>query len=650
MRYLFIILLSGIGLWGYAQSTDGFEETVRQERNDSVKINLLLGKAWELKSSQPAQSHRFVDRAVYLAQQIDSKKQLASAYYYKAAIYYLTSRFDSALTISNKAIDIYTRLNDHYGIASIYNLRGLLQEKIGDYSEAVHNYQQSLEFAAKTDNLYGQSNPLHNIGLIYHKTEDYAASLKYFQQALVVREKIGDSIFIAQSFQIMGVVYACLGDTVKAVAYQKQAIAFFKAKNDLYDLALSYNNLGDLYTVLKKYDSAEWLLKESVRLNAEIDNTEGKVRALINLSSIALQQKQFRQAETLTAQAIQLAQSHNLKPELKLALINLKESLAGSQHYKAAYEAQNELIRVSNELLNDEKVQQLAQMETRYQVKEKEQQIALQQTALERTYMVIGGLVIIVGLLVVIVLLARSRFRRKQQLAEHEKKLAIRETFIDATIQSQENERKRFAQDLHDGMGQLISSLRLLVNQLNNDAPLEEKIAITEKSESVLNDMHTEIRSIAFNLMPQTLIQHGLVPALQEMALRINQTAKLTISVQGFDMPERMNEVYEISVYRIVQEWINNIIKYAHASHIDVQLVGHDTEINITIEDNGNGFDVATLQTGTGNGWKNINSRINLMKGELEINSHPGRNGTTFMLVLQPRPVHTLHNASINTQ
>jgi two-component system, NarL family, sensor kinase len=629
---LFLLLFNVSTLVCYAQNLTAIRTEVNQAPNDSVKITLLLKHAWELKSSQPSVSHQFIDEAITHAQEIDSKKQLASAYYYKSAVYYLTTRYDSALTVSQKAIDIYTILNDHYGIASIYNLRGLLQEKIGDYSEAIHNYQQSLEFAAKTNNLYGQSNPLHNIGLIYDKTEDYKASLEYLQKALVIRQKIGDSILIAQSFQTIGTIQAHLGDTTQSIAYQQRAITFFKATNNLYDLALSYTNLGDLYTGLKKYDSAEWLLKESVRLNTEIDNAEGKVKALINLSSVALQQQQFAQAQALAREAIALSREYNLKPELKLALINLNESLAETGNFKAAFEAQTELINLSNTLLNDEKVQQLAQLETRYQVKQKEQQITLQQTTLQRTYLIIGGLIIIVGLLTVIFLLARSRFRRKEQIAATEKELAVQKTFIDATIQSQENERKRFAQDLHDGMGQLISSLRLMVHQLDRSVTSDETQAIANRSEEILNNMHTEIRGIAFNLMPQTLIQHGLLPALHEMALRLNQTGSLTVTAQAYDVPDRFSEVYEISVYRIIQEWINNVLKYANATKIDTQLVGHEQEITLTIEDNGNGFDVSTLKNGSGNGWKNINSRVTLIKGELEVDSRAGRSGTTFML------------------
>lgn len=606
-------------------------QKIQNEKNDSLKINLLLQSAWNFKYSQPSVSHRYLNDAIDLSRN-GNKKQLASAYYYKSAIYYLTSKYDSALQLSNQAIEIYKELDDSYGVASIYNLRGLLQEKIGDYSEAIENYQSSLEFASKTDNLYGQSNPLHNIGLIYDKTKDYKASLKYFERALAVREKIGDSILIAQSFQSIGGAYARLGDTLKSIDFQKQAIVFFKVKENWYDLALSYTNLSETYTMLKRYDSAEYLSQEALRLNTQIDNVEGQVKALINISSVYLNKNDFKQSAAFANRAITLAKAYRLRPELKLAYVNSVESYEGVKDFESAFEVQKQLILLSDSLLNDEKVEQLAQLETRYQVKEKEQQISVQQAQLERTYLIIGALTIIVGLLVIIFLLARGRYRRKQQLAEHSKQLAVREASFDATIRSQENERKRFAQDLHDGMGQLISSLRLMINQLDKNTPVEQKLVIAERSEKILNDMHTEIRSIAFNLMPQTLIQHGLVPALQEMVIRINQTGKIFVSVNAFDIPDRMNEVHEISVYRIIQEWINNVIKYSGASRIDVQLVGHEEEISITLEDNGNGFDPVILDNSQGNGWKNIRSRANLMKAELELDSRSGHTGTTFIL------------------
>ncbi len=634
-----------------AQDGNTIQTEIDLEKNDSIRVDLLLKAAWNIKSSQPNLSHTYIDQAIEISEGSSNKKQLASAFYYKSAIYYLTSKYDSALLLSGKAILIYEGLQDSYGMASIYNLRGLLQEKIGDYSQAIKNYQLSLSFAAKTDNLYGQSNPLHNIGLIYNKTEDHAASLDYFEKALIVRKQIGDSVLIAQSFQSIGMAHGHLGDTSRSIGYQKKAIAFFKAKEDWYDLALCYINLGDLYSGLKKYDSAELLLRESIRLNTEIDNPEGRVKALINLSSIQLGKKEFNKALTFANGAITLAKEYNLRPELKLAYINRSASYEGLKNFEAAFQTQQDFIALSDSLLNDEKVQTLTQMETRYQVKEKEQQIALQETELERNYFLIVGLSIVLSLLIIIVLLARGRFQRKQQIALKEKEIAVKEAFIDATIQSQERERKRFAQDLHDGMGQLISSLRLMINQVDRNLSLEERVLLMERSENILSEMHKEIRSIAFNLMPQTLIQFGLVPALNEMALRVNETKTVLVTISSFDMPDRLQEVQEISLYRILQEWISNVMKHADASKIEVQIVGHEDEIAITIEDNGKGFDQNKLQQGKGNGWKNIQSRIHLIKGSVEIDSNANHRGTTLLIkVPQMGVLKEQQDAVLNTQ
>jgi signal transduction histidine kinase len=162
---------------------------------------------------------------------------------------------------------------------------------------------------------------------------------------------------------------------------------------------------------------------------------------------------------------------------------------------------------------------------------------------------------------VIIFLLVRNRARRKRELLEKEHDLFIKEAFIRASIQSQERERKRFAQDLHDGMGQLISSIGLLLVGINSDSSLETRLSVVTKSEKIIEEMQQEIRGVAFNLMPQTLIQLGLSAALKEMALRASASGKITISANAFEVPERLAELQEISLYRIIQEWVNNIMK-----------------------------------------------------------------------------------------
>ena len=205
-----------------------------------------------------------------------------------------------------------------------------------------------------------------------------------------------------------------------------------------------------------------------------------------------------------------------------------------------------------------------------------------------------------------------------------------------AVIRSQEKERKRFAEDLHDGFGQLISALKLNISQLDagNPKPVtrEDREKMYQNSIHILDDMYGEVRNIAFNLMPAVLVKKGLIAAVEQLAERFGQAGSMRFDVQAYDISPRLDELTEISLYRVLQEVLNNIVKYAGASEIQVQFVNHDDELVLTVEDNGKGFNPQAFKEAKGNGWKNIRSRLNLIKGEMEIDSQEGRVGSTFII------------------
>lgn len=215
---------------------------------------------------------------------------------------------------------------------------------------------------------------------------------------------------------------------------------------------------------------------------------------------------------------------------------------------------------------------------------------------------------------------------------QQEKELQVKEAYIHAALELQKNERKRFAQDLHDGFGQLISALRLNISRLNETDNIQNKFGVVEKSESILKEMHTEIRNIAFNLMPATLIQYGLKEAIREFAQRINSSGKVQIDIDIHGLEERLDELQEISLYRVIQEWINNILKYAEAQKIQIQLVKHENEISVMIEDDGMGFDQKLLKNSKGNGWRNIQSLLNHINASLDLDTSPNRKGNSLII------------------
>ncbi|MEQ6118976.1 7TM-DISM domain-containing protein [Reichenbachiella sp. MALMAid0571] len=225
-----------------------------------------------------------------------------------------------------------------------------------------------------------------------------------------------------------------------------------------------------------------------------------------------------------------------------------------------------------------------------------------------------------------------SVYRERENL--YKQVQSNQEIMMEAIVKGQEDERNRFAKDLHDGFGQMISSLMLNIKGLETtqSTNIEKRSGIFRQSTSILNDMYVELKNICFNLMPQTLLAAGVGEALKEFANRINESGEIIVEVSLFDMEERLTEIQEISIYRISQEWINNIIKYSNASKIELQITKDEDEITLLIEDNGTGFDKSALESGKGNGWKNIHSRANLIKGEVELDTTVGIKGNTFIL------------------
>jgi signal transduction histidine kinase len=148
----------------------------------------------------------------------------------------------------------------------------------------------------------------------------------------------------------------------------------------------------------------------------------------------------------------------------------------------------------------------------------------------------------------------------------------------------------------------------------------------------MLADMYDELRGVCFNLMPTTLIRLGLIDAISEFVGRVNMAGKIEIEVTNYGFENRLEELSEISLYRVVQEWVNNILKYSNANTVVIQFTKEEDELTLTLEDDGIGFDTSKLGQSNGNGWKNINSRVKLLGGTVDVDSTIGHEGTILII------------------
>lgn len=202
-------------------------------------------------------------------------------------------------------------------------------------------------------------------------------------------------------------------------------------------------------------------------------------------------------------------------------------------------------------------------------------------------------------------------------------------------IENQENEQNRIAKDIHDGIGQMLTGLKYLLESvdLSDLEKAQEKI---EKLKLFTSNIIKGVRTATFNLTPPELTDYGLVPALTELTQELSKlTDKNIVLFNKTDFNQRLDNLTEINLYRIAQEAINNAIKYADSSHIIVTISHSESILSIIVDDNGKGFDKKTLKPKPdkdgGMGLTFMQERINYINGRLFINSAPNQ-GTRVTL------------------
>lgn len=200
-----------------------------------------------------------------------------------------------------------------------------------------------------------------------------------------------------------------------------------------------------------------------------------------------------------------------------------------------------------------------------------------------------------------------------------------------ALLLGEEQERKRIATELHDGMGSMLSTLKLNAESIELDEKhLSSKELIAYRNIIDLIDKAcVELRNISHNMIPTGMEQFGLIQSLQSIIKKINNSGKTIFNLDTYNLNDRFNRELELSLYRITLELINNIIKHSNAKNATIQLIKNEESITLMVVDDGKGFEVNKIKEGMG--LHNIKSRVDVFNGKLTIDTQPQR-GSTFII------------------
>lgn len=204
---------------------------------------------------------------------------------------------------------------------------------------------------------------------------------------------------------------------------------------------------------------------------------------------------------------------------------------------------------------------------------------------------------------------------------------------IRAIIETQESERMRLTQNLHDSMGQKLSAVRMFLQTLSNSAGNLSKNEAFIKSNDVINETIIELRGICFNIMPKTLNVSGLEAAINELTRQNSLKGVIEFSVKFHGAFPKQDGNYEMAVFRSVQEFIANSIKHGKAKKIGLNFSCGKEKLEIILKDDGQGFDQSKLSAGSGMGLKNIKTRVQSYGGQIDIKGEMGA-GVEFTIVM----------------
>lgn len=626
------------------------KESVKSTTHDTLKIKLYGDIAWEYLGNDIVKSLEFANKELQLAQKMNRNADVAQAESDIGSIYNRKSSFDTALIHYNKALAIREKLKQDVKVAGIYSNIATVLMRQSKFEDALAINFKSLKIFEKIGDEVKQAISFGNIGNLYYELEQNIPAEKFFRKALTLARKTNHLITQGNSLvNIGGIKFeeAVKNDIVVNPTLLDSALVYFLEAekklievNAVFNLAAAYNNIGRIYSIKKEYNNALLFYEKSLQARISLGDNFGIGLSYLNLAETEKQLGNHLKSIEYLEKASDIFLSLKNYINLKQAYGKLAEAHEQSKNYVASLKYYQLYSSYKDSVYNEDNAKQMAEMQTKYDVEKKDLELEKNKAELEiKEEQAFIKNIIITSIIIftILIIISGILFFRKKQI-ENQAKLDIeialqKEIRTKAILDAEEKERRRIAQDLHDGVGQLLSAAKLNLSNLESKITTHDeaqKLAM-QNALSLVDDSVKEVRAVSHNMMPNTLIKLGLASAIREFITKLGNAPSLKVDLEIIGLDSRLENQLETVLYRVIQEIVNNIIKHAKASHISMQIIKHETELNVLIEDNGVGFDTSNIENYEGIGLKGIQTRIEYLNGSVHFDSTIGR-GTTVII------------------
>lgn len=616
MRKLIFLVLAFAATVFFAQSSraqmphaDSLELCLKDKQLSAVeKLRVYDDLSWELLDKDFVRSSEVARQGIQLAKQEGNRVMEATLIRNLGVAYYMDSRLDSAEIILSEALRVATSAQDAASQAGAYVALGNLYNVQSRYNIAIDHYNKALPLYKKlgrTDRIY----TIHaNIGALYSSRGNYPQAERYLLAAQKTARAQKDIAMQARIAQNLSNVYFAISRAKESYQYAKEAVSLCREAGDDYNEVLALTSLsGACHTYLKDNDLARQYAVEALEKAQKIQIPNLISAALRNRAYAYYRDTDYKKAKETAIECLELTDSTDLSQRVAMnstlleSYIQLGEKVKAEETFHLVYELMN---RQSDERMS----QAISEMEVKYETNRKEEHIAM--LSEERSLFIalsITGATVVVLLLITLLLMNRyqrqKRLRMEEQLriSEQEKLLLAAQSLLDG----ENRERGRLSRELHDGLGGMLTMIKMSLNQMKQQTSSD-----FEKVLGFVDSSICEMRKMAHNIMPESILKFGLVPTLGEFCKNFPN-----VSMHVYGEMERYREKVEINFYRIACELINNALKHSDATRINVQLITAVDKISLSVQDNGVGFSLEehpeALQT--------VKSRVEVLGATIDI-------------------------------
>jgi signal transduction histidine kinase len=535
-----------------------------------------------------------------------------------------------------------------------------------DYANGLKSGYILLDKYKRENNTKGAAITSFIIGNILYETNSYKNSINYLKESLFFFEgselkkidfglKLNDSIiseneiYISKNLQKIGSAFHLLkrADEENAAKYIDSTNYYYnKIKNInssnkevLKIKAVVFNNIAAIHISNKEYKKAKESFSKAIDIYKKINDKVGEAGSLGNLASIYVINKDYEKAKEIYFEALDLINNRNTASATrsKEAIYeNLAWSMYNLRDYKA-YEFQAASYNLKDSL-RDQQVRRMIETitaTTNFDAGKalgiKQQEVILLKQQAKNNKVKQFGIVIIALLIMATGYFRFRQIKLSQKQLIQEKKIEHLKSesqirILNATLDGKEKERKQIAETLHDSVSALLSSANLHLQasrkQFNGIIPIE-----IDKTQQIITEASKKIRDLSHTLVSSVLLKFGLTYATKDMA-EMYSNSQIKIHTELDDL-NRYSQNFEIKIYNIIQELVNNILKHSEAKNATISLQEKKRTLKITISDDGKGFDKNNVKEKDGLGINQIEARIHMLKGKFKIESEEGKGTIT---------------------